>query len=127
VSAVKKKRPTRDFRVYRGAQWQEQFEALLKYKQQFGHCNVPHTYEHDLALSRWVKRQRCQYKLKLDGKRTSMSSERQQKLDELGFVWDPRTALWANPAVWSFSNTNRGRATAMFPAALPRIHSLECG
>ena len=82
------------FRVYQDAQWQEQFEALLKYKQQFGHCNVPHTYEHDLALSRWVKRQRCQYKLKLDGKRTSMSSERQQKLDELGFVWDPHTALW---------------------------------
>ncbi|CAJ1945913.1 unnamed protein product [Cylindrotheca closterium] len=82
------------FRVYQDAQWQEQFEALLKYKQQFGHCNVPHTYEHDLALSRWVKRQRCQYKLKLDGKRTSMSAERQQKLDDEGFVWDPHTALW---------------------------------
>lgn len=82
------------FRVYQDAQWQEQFESLLVFKQEFGHCNVPHTYEQDVALSRWVKRQRCQYKLKLDGKRTSMSLERQQNLDDVGFVWDPHTALW---------------------------------
>lgn len=82
------------FREYQDTQWQEQFEALLNYKQQFGHCNVPHTYEADLALSRWVKRQRYQYKLKLDGKRTSLSAERQQNLEEVGFVWDPHAALW---------------------------------
>jgi len=89
-----KNNSTPQFREYQDAQWQEQFQALLDFKSQHGNCNVPHTYELNPALSRWVKRQRYQYRLKTEGKRTSMSQERQDKLQDVGFVWDPHAALW---------------------------------
>jgi len=42
----------------------------------------------------WVKRQRYQYKLKLDSKRSTLSDERVRLLNKIGFIWNSHDAVW---------------------------------
>ena len=83
------------FRKYQEGQWAEKFRELCQYKQEFGHCLVPHTYTSNLALARWVKRQRYQYKLMNEGKLCTMTQERVDALKNIGFVWDSQGAAWS--------------------------------
>lgn len=82
------------FRPYQEKQWVEQFDELLKFKAQNGHCLVPHTFDENPTLSRWVKRQRYQYKLKQESKQSTMTDARIVKLENVGFVWDSHAAAW---------------------------------
>jgi hypothetical protein len=66
----------------------------MEFKQQKGHCCVPNTFEKNPALARWVKRQRYQYKLKIEGKESTMTDERVVVLDEHGFIWNSHSAAW---------------------------------
>lgn len=84
------------FRGYQETQWQEQFEELLKFKEAQGNCLVPHTYPENQILSRWVKRQRYQYKLKMSGKTSTMTDARIKQLEDIGFVWDSHATAWDN-------------------------------
>jgi Helicase associated domain len=86
----------RRFRPYQAGQWSEKFKELCNFKENAGHCLVPHTYQENLALARWVKRQRYQYKLMLERKSTTMTPERVKALDEIGFVWDSQGAAWGD-------------------------------
>lgn len=56
---------------------------------------VPHTYKENPPLARWVKRQRYQYKLKVEGKISTMTDERVALLENIGFIWDSHAAAWA--------------------------------
>lgn len=84
----------RRFRPYQAGQWAEKFEELCLYKDKYGHCLVPHTYHENLALARWVKRQRYQYKLMMEKKSSTMTEDRVKALEEIGFVWDSQGAAW---------------------------------
>eukprot|EP00980_Cylindrotheca_fusiformis_P016113 scaffold4782_cov106-Cylindrotheca_fusiformis.AAC.6 len=79
---------------YQEEKWDTQFKELLAFKAKFGHCRVPQNYEDNPALSHWVKRQRYQHKCKREGKVSSMSESRIQKLEQIGFVWDAQELLW---------------------------------
>ena len=59
--------------------WDERFDDLTKYKAEHGHCSAPRSHG---PLGRWVDKQRR--------RKGKMSKERIQKLDDLGFVWNPR-------------------------------------
>lgn len=89
----KSKRP-RVYKPLQEARWDEFFQALLEFKEQHGHCHVPHTYSEDPALARWAKRQRYQYKLHLEQKTSTMTVDRLQKLESVGFIWEPQTSVW---------------------------------
>ena len=67
--------------------WEEAIAALKKYKARKGHCRVPfgHT-EKKFKLGRWVGHQR---KIK-----DAMPDEHRQRLDKIGFVWDPLERVW---------------------------------
>ena len=66
-------------------QWNEKFTALKEYKQLHGHVNVPKTYH---QLGRFVNNQRQFYRRRMvDGEKNSLTDERIQALEELGFVW----------------------------------------
>ena len=80
-----------NFRPYQEELWAEQFHQLVKFKEQHGHCLVPST---SSLLSRWVKRQRYQYKLKMNGKLSTMTDCRIQKLNGIGFVWHRHSSVW---------------------------------
>ncbi|CAJ1947833.1 unnamed protein product [Cylindrotheca closterium] len=82
------------FRVYQAEQWEERVEALLEFRRIHGHCSVPYDYPANPSLSRWVKRQRYQYKLFRLGQASAMTERRIQTLESIGFVWDTYTAAW---------------------------------
>ncbi|KAL3938581.1 MAG: hypothetical protein SGBAC_006541 [Bacillariaceae sp.] len=82
------------FRTYQTDAWDNRLEALLKFRALEGHCSIPHSYPEDPALARWVKRQRYQYKLRTEGKTSTMTAHRVKVLEEIGFVWDSHLAAW---------------------------------
>lgn len=69
-------------------QWNSKLQELLRFKEEHGHCRVPHTFPENPSLARWVKRQRYQYKLQQKGSISTMTEERIQALESHGFVWD---------------------------------------
>merc|ERR1719329_197957 len=83
------------FRAYQAENWTEKFEDLLQFRDQHGHCLVPNCHPDNPGLAQWTKRQRYQYKLKKDGKRSTITEERIQVLNKAGFVWDSHKAVWA--------------------------------
>lgn len=83
------------------ALWEERLHELEDYRQSHCHCNVPSNFPTNPKLSTWVKCQRRQYRLHLDGgsnrnKNTASSSSsnltkaRILALNNLGFQWDGR-------------------------------------
>lgn len=83
------------FRHYQADAWTSMLEELIDFRRKNGQCNVPHTSKELPALGRWVKRQRYQYKLMQEGKKEStMTPERAQILEKVGFVWDAHGSTW---------------------------------
>jgi predicted helicase len=69
------------------AQWEEGFKRLVDYKEEFGDCLVPKRYKfNDFNFGKWVSTQR-------QGKE-GLTPERLDRLNALGFVWDPYNAQW---------------------------------
>lgn len=64
--------------------WEELFIELREFKQKNGHCSVAKTQK----LSSWVSVQRNMFK------KNKLSKERIERLEELGFVWDPISNVW---------------------------------
>jgi len=68
-------------------EWEKFYQLLIDFKSRNGHCNVPHNYKENEKLSRWVKNQRiAQY--------NHLTSERKQKLNQIGFVWHITYDFW---------------------------------
>jgi Helicase associated domain len=65
--------------------WEIRFAELKEYVKQYGDCNVPADWEKNRQLGRWVGTQRYQHI------RGLLSPERKARLDELQFVWLPKT------------------------------------
>lgn len=84
----------RRFRDYEADLWSERFAELLQFKEVHGHCLVPHIYPLNPLLSQWVKRQRYQFKLKGIGRHSTLTDDRHQKLEAVGFVWHCHHASW---------------------------------
>merc|ERR1712241_1606354 len=91
------KKKTREikFRAYQAENWTEKFEELLRFRDENGHCLVPNCFPENPSLAQWTKRQRYQHKLKLEGKRSTITNERVRALDDAGFVWDSHKAVWS--------------------------------
>lgn len=86
-----------DLKQYQTELWDKRFQELLEFRQKHGTCVVPHAGEENPALaklSKWVKRQRYQYKLRLEGKHSTLTDERQRALTEIGFLWDSHKIAW---------------------------------
>lgn len=82
------------FKAFHEEKWNLRFKELLAFFNQHGHAAVPHTYPENPQLARWVKRQRRQYKLLHDGQTSTMTTERLDMLNEVGFVWDSHDVNW---------------------------------
>jgi hypothetical protein len=86
--------PPRRQRNHQQSHWDDHYQELVAYQQKTGHCCVPNNCESNLELSRWVKRQRSQYKQLQEAKPSTMSVYRFNKLKEIGFVWDAHALSW---------------------------------
>lgn len=82
------------FKPFHEEKWNARLKELVRYRQDHGDCLVPHTYNPNPQLARWVKRQRRQYKLMLEGRASTMTPERLQILNDIDFVWDSHEAAW---------------------------------
>ena len=82
------------FRLYQKDQWMEKYCELDAFAKLTGHTVVPYWYHANESLARWTKRQRYQFKLRSEGKVSTLTDERVAMLDELGFVWNSHTATW---------------------------------
>jgi hypothetical protein len=72
-----------------GAAWEDRLSELADYHKIHGHCNVPKRYSENSKLGTWVATQRRNYRLHLEGKKsTMMIALRIQALESLGFEWE---------------------------------------
>ena len=67
--------------------WEKRYVALIAFKEQNGHCNVPKNYKLDQELGAWVRNQRTQYMNLKKGKKSPMSNDRIVLLEKIGFQW----------------------------------------
>ena len=69
-----------------GKLWEDNFLKLIDFKNKYGHCNVTKTLSDDHSLALWVCNQRAKSK--------TLSNERKNKLNKLGFDWDVFDTAW---------------------------------
>ena len=62
------------------------FSLLVEYREAHGDCDVPRNRSENPKLATWVGKQR--------DKRETLSEDHIRRLDELGFVWNPREVAW---------------------------------
>jgi hypothetical protein len=101
----------------------EKFNDLCFFKQQHGHCHVPHTYEANPSLAQWVKRQRYQFKLKMEGKRSTLTDDRIGMLERMQFVWSSHEAVWAERLV-ELCNYKRIHKNCLVPSSYKQNQQL---
>jgi len=77
--------------------WEGHFKNLTAFKEEHGHTRVPNRYKTIPKLANWVMSQRRQFTLLTQGKKNSMTPERIQKLDSLGFTWSVTRAWSVRP------------------------------
>jgi hypothetical protein len=67
--------------------WNKMFKALTQFKHREGHLRVPQLHVEDgQHLGAWIGSQRCQKRL------GTLISERERRLNEIGFIWKAREA-----------------------------------
>ena len=71
--------------------WLQRLNELKEYKEKHGHVRV-HT--KDGQLGNWIMIQRLQYGLHRNGKKNTLSNERMEALNEIGFEWEIHEASW---------------------------------
>jgi superfamily II DNA or RNA helicase len=71
------------------ADWEDGFEHLQAFIKEHKHCRVPAEYKSSdgYRLGRWIT-------LKLRYRKSILSPKQIERLDELGFDWDPITTQW---------------------------------
>jgi hypothetical protein len=104
--------------------WDEKFQELLQFREDFGHCLVPHNWEQNRKLAQWVKRQRYQFKLRCDGQRNTLIDERLWALEEIDFAWSSHHANW-DGKFQALKDFRRQHGHCNVPARYPHNHQLS--
>jgi hypothetical protein len=82
------------FTEHQAKRWYDHFNAMIQFRSAYGHCCVPNTFPANPGLLQWIRRQRYQYKLKQESRRSTLTDEREAALEQLGFVWNTHGAAW---------------------------------
>jgi superfamily II DNA or RNA helicase len=76
-----------------GVTWDERYGQLIRYRAEYGDCNVPKKYPPNQALANWCFTQKALYENRSKpNPRYSLTDERFRKLTDIGFVFDLRKA-----------------------------------
>lgn len=72
---------------FRDRAWHIRYYTLISYKERYGDtlCKINFRSK---RLANWCSNQRKLYNLKTAGRRTTLSDDRQAKLEDIAFVWD---------------------------------------
>ena len=71
----------------RHLQWESRFQALISFKEKYGHTQVPINWDEDVQLANWVSTQRQEYQNLLKGRTTRLDERRMRMLNGIGFAW----------------------------------------
>ena len=90
--------------------WEEGLAALEQFKAREGHCRVPRRHvEGEFKLGSWVSDKRSG--------RENMPAERRQRLEAIGFEWDPLASDWEEALPrWRQFKAREGHCR------VPRVH-----
>ena len=69
--------------------WEKRFSELQDFKKERGHCKVPATYKNK-SLARWVLHQRSLFRQMERGGKTTLTIEKRERLNSIGFDWDSK-------------------------------------
>mmetsp|Transcript_8789 Transcript_8789/g.18877 ORF Transcript_8789/g.18877 Transcript_8789/m.18877 type:complete len:697 (-) Transcript_8789:102-2192(-) len=100
--------------------WEAQYQELVNFKARNGHCLVPSGKKQETKLSRWVSRQRLEYRYFKEGKATAMTQERIDRLEEIGFAfkaWDAKRVATMTGAPGGIADGFRTSAASSNAAA----------
>jgi hypothetical protein len=86
--------------------WHQQYEKLVEFKRNTGHCMVPYKYERDKSVGEWVRTQR-----KLHNK-NKLRPDREKLLNEIGFAWK-HCSLAAPSSTIDVTGLGIGKATGI--------------
>jgi len=64
--------------------WEKSYQEIAAYRDHFGHCNIPISYDANPSLGAWAFSQRMAFK------KNKLSQDRIDKLAELGFSFGPK-------------------------------------
>jgi helicase associated protein len=90
------------------ALWEKGFAALCKFRAREGHC-CPSQYhvEDTFRLGLWVTNQRRRKAL--------LPLQREQRLDAIGFIWDPQSDKWEQGFIALLNFTGGSLSRAAIP------------
>ena len=75
--------------------WQARLEQLQEFKNQHGHCLVPHGYTVDPSFAEWIHRQRTTYASMLKATKVNpVVKERMERLTTMGFNFSVHSDKW---------------------------------
>jgi len=63
--------------------WEKRFNELVDFQRKNKHCNVPQKNRDNRELGNWVSKQRQKY--------NRLSQEQKDRLDKIGFEWNPKS------------------------------------
>jgi len=81
-------------RAENDATWRLRFEQLKEYQENHGDTLVPARYEENSVLGHWCMTQRRQFTLLREGKPSTLSTERFNLLESIGFSWVNRQGMF---------------------------------
>jgi hypothetical protein len=68
--------------------WEQKYNEFCMFVSINGHAAIRSRRKGYDPLARWAEIQRKNYRKKLDGQKTTLTQERIDKLDRIGFIWD---------------------------------------
>jgi Helicase associated domain len=71
--------------------WDENYTALLEYKEEHRDCLVPKSFVVNQHLARWVAKQHINYKAKQENWYHTLTDDKEKCLFDIGFVFNTRT------------------------------------
>lgn len=74
--------------------WNRRYRELIAYRRHNGNCRVPTDYPANQCLAVWVGEQRYHYKKFREQRPNSMTTQRIELLNEIGFEWNVFDAQW---------------------------------
>lgn len=90
--------------------WNQNLDLARQYREMHGHFKIPKRYGvSGVNLGSWLQRQLHQYRLLQEGKKSSMTPERIEKLSKIGFALD------APPLISSKSTPGKAKVTSKTP------------
>ena len=89
--------------------WEQKYDELCMFVAVNGHANIRSRRKGYDPLARWAEIQRQNYRKRMNGEKTTLTKERVDKLERVGFIWDRTEARQLAKAAAGSSTADSSR------------------